>query len=70
MMMGLMTYQVKSLANYYDDTEFASLSPSRSGSYRISFLSIKTAFNSSNSETESEVFKTFEDNLVIYPEIV
>ena len=46
-------------------TDFASLSPSRSGSYRISFLSINTAFNSSNSETESDVFKTFEENLEI-----
>ncbi len=46
-------------------TGFASLSPSRSGRYRISFLTIKTAFNSSNSDTESEVFKTFEENLLI-----
>lgn len=46
-------------------TSFASLSPSRSGSYRISFLSINTAFNSSNTETESDVFKTFEENLEI-----
>lgn len=45
---------------------FASLSPSRSGSYRISFLTIKTAFNSSNSATESEVFKKFEENLEIF----
>lgn len=49
-------------------TGFASLSPSRGGSYRISFLSIKTAFNSSNSDTESEVFKTFEENLQIFRE--
>jgi cell surface protein SprA len=47
-------------------TGFANLSPSRSGSYRISFLTIKTAFNSSNSDTESEVFKTFEENLEIF----
>jgi cell surface protein SprA len=58
----------KEFPNWNKDTKFASLSPSRSGSYRISFLSIKTAFNSSNSETESEVFKTFENNLLIFQE--
>ena len=46
-------------------TGYASLNPSRGGSYRISFLSIKTAFNSSNGEIESSVFKTFEENLNI-----
>lgn len=44
-------------------TGFASLNPSRGGSYRISFLSIKTAFNKSNGDVESQVFKTFEENL-------
>ncbi len=46
-------------------TGFASLSPNRSGRYRISFNTIKTSFNSSNTDTESEVFKTFEENLEI-----
>ncbi len=44
---------------------FNSLNPSRGGSYKISFVSIKTAFDRSNNETESEVFKNFEENLVI-----
>ncbi len=44
-------------------TGFASLSPSRGGAYRISFLTLRTAFNSSNGKVESEVFKKFEENL-------
>ncbi|HET9486348.1 MAG TPA: cell surface protein SprA, partial [Chryseosolibacter sp.] len=44
---------------------FYSLNPSRGGSYKISFLSIKTAFNQSNGDINSEVFKTFEQNLDI-----
>jgi cell surface protein SprA len=44
---------------------FNSLNPSRGGSYKISFLSIKTAFDPSNDQTESEVFKRFEENLDI-----
>ncbi|HEY9488391.1 MAG TPA: cell surface protein SprA, partial [Chryseosolibacter sp.] len=44
---------------------FGSLNPSRGGSYKISFLSIKTAFDGSNGETESNVFKKFEENLQI-----
>jgi cell surface protein SprA len=47
------------------DNGFASLSPSRGGSYRISFLSVKTTFNSTNDNVESDVFKTFEQNLDI-----
>jgi cell surface protein SprA len=47
-----------------DLNDYASLSPSRGGSYRISYLSIKTTFNSSNDAVESDVFKTFEKNLV------
>jgi cell surface protein SprA len=45
--------------------DYASLSPSRGGSYRISFLSIKTTFDGSNDAIESDVFKTFEENLNI-----
>jgi cell surface protein SprA len=48
-----------------DGTGFASLSPNRSGSYAISTISIKTAFNSSNGEVESEVFQKFEENLLV-----
>ncbi len=45
------------------ETGFASLSPNRSGGYRISFLSIRTAFEKSNGSVNSSVFSTFEDNL-------
>jgi len=43
---------------------FSDLSPSRSGSYRISFNTIRTAFNSSNGEVTSAVFQKFEENLL------
>ncbi len=46
-----------------DVPAYYSLNPSRGGSYRISFLSIKTAFDKSNGEIESDVFRTFEENL-------
>ena len=51
----------------YDSLEdsFHPFNPSRGGNYKISFLSIKTAFNKSNGDIESEVFKTFEENLDI-----
>lgn len=42
---------------------FVSLNPNRSGSYIISFLSINTAFDRSNDETNSTVFRRFEENL-------
>jgi cell surface protein SprA len=45
--------------------EFTSLNPSRSGSYKVSILSIKTAFNSSNDKVISSVFEEFEKNLGI-----
>ncbi len=45
-------------------SNFASLNPNRSGSYRISYLTIKTAFEKSNDELESSVFKKFEENLL------
>ena len=48
-----------------DGTGFASLNPNRSGSYAISTVSIKTAFNKSNGDINSEVFQKFEDNLVV-----
>jgi cell surface protein SprA len=43
-----------------DQEQFASLSPSRYGSYRISTISINTAFKN-NSSTESTVFQKFTD---------
>ncbi|MEX2234516.1 MAG: cell surface protein SprA, partial [Cyclobacteriaceae bacterium] len=45
------------------DDGFNSLNPSRGGNYKISFLSIKTAFDKSNDDINSEVFQTFEENL-------
>lgn len=42
---------------------FQSLNPSRSGSYRVSTISIRTAFNRSNSDIDSEIHKNFERNL-------
>jgi cell surface protein SprA len=43
---------------------FGSFGTNRSGSYRISFMSLKTAFKSSNDEVTSEVFEQFEENLL------
>ncbi|WP_267294550.1 T9SS outer membrane translocon Sov/SprA [Parachryseolinea silvisoli] len=43
--------------------EFRDLSPSRGGSYRISTINIRTAFNSSNDKIVSAVFQDFEQNL-------
>lgn len=57
------TYQ--EIYRFDDDANgYQSLSPTRSGSYRVSTMSIKTAFNRSNSKVESDVFKTFEENLI------
>src|SRR5690606_31315608 len=39
------------------DERFEPLNPSRGGNYKISFLSINTAFDPSNDDTESAVFK-------------
>lgn len=46
----------------YDSGEFRSLNPSRAGSYKISILSIRTAFKN-NTSTESEVFRQFTENI-------
>lgn len=43
--------------------EFASLNPSRIGSYKISTISIRTAFEGSNNKVSSDVFNQFEKNL-------
>lgn len=51
---------------YVDDGEgadFRSLTPSRSGSYSISFLSIKTAFEKEREDNTSDAFSQFEKNL-------
>ncbi|HEY0740377.1 MAG TPA: cell surface protein SprA [Chryseosolibacter sp.] len=61
---GMSSYQ--EIFRYDDDIDqFSSLSPSRSGSYKISFNTINTAFKSSNNKTNSEVFQQFEQNLEI-----
>jgi cell surface protein SprA len=44
---------------------FAALNPTRSGAYKISYLTFKTAFESSNDNLNSAVFKEFEKNLAI-----
>ncbi|MEO9483480.1 MAG: cell surface protein SprA [Ekhidna sp.] len=43
---------------------FETLTPSRSGSYAISFLSIKTAFQKDAADNSSEAFSQFEQNLI------
>ena len=45
-------------------TGFASLNPSRIGSYKVSTITIGTAFNSSNDDLSSEIFHQFEKNLI------
>lgn len=44
---------------------FVSLSPSRIGTYKISTISILTAFNKTNDEKSSDIFHQFEENLDI-----
>ena len=48
--------------------EYSSLNPSRMGTYKISTISILTAFNKTNDEKSSEVFNQFEKNLDIVRE--
>ena len=43
-----------------EDPVFASLNPSRSGGYAVSFLSIKTAFKKDDDDNNSPVFQDFE----------
>src|SRR5690606_15457891 len=47
-----------------DDDGFEPQNPSRYGSYKISTMSIKTAFRSDNDELVSSVFQQFEENLL------
>jgi cell surface protein SprA len=44
---------------------FQSLNPSRTGSYKISYMTIRTAFDRTNDDVESTVFKEFEQNLTV-----
>ncbi len=50
----------------YDTAEmgFGSLSPSRSGSYSISFFTLNTAFSKDDEDNNSPIFQNFEDNRV------
>lgn len=50
----------------FDESQgaFRTLTPSRSGSYSISFLSIKTAFEKERIDNSSNAFSTFEKNLI------
>jgi cell surface protein SprA len=51
-----------------DNPSFESLSPSRGGSYRISYLTIKTVFDKTNDDVSSNVFNQFQQNLDIIQE--
>lgn len=57
-----------SFQEIYRDTTgmgtFAALSPTRMGSYRVSIMSIATAFKN-NTSTTSEVFQNFADNIPV-----
>jgi cell surface protein SprA len=55
----------RNIADPSAEPSYASLNPSRSGGYKISYLTIKTAFDPSNNDVESAVFKKFEENLAI-----
>ena len=58
------TYQ--EIFRYIDPIEgFSSLSPSRIGTYKISTISILTAFNRTNNDISSDIFHQFEKNLDI-----
>lgn len=46
----------------FDDPIFESLSPSRSGSYAVSYFSILTAFSKDRSDNSSPTFEEFETN--------
>lgn len=48
-----------------DVNDHVSLNPNRAGAYKISTISIRTAFNKTNDEKSSEVFQQFEKNLEI-----
>jgi cell surface protein SprA len=47
-----------------DSLKYTSLSPNRTGSYKISFITINTAFDNTNRDLSSNVFKKFEENLL------
>ncbi len=57
-------FSTDSLGNKTPVNAFQALSPTRTGSYRISINSIATAFKNNNS-TNSEVFQKFADNIPV-----
>jgi len=59
------TNSYQEIFRYNDNDSLQSLNPNRSGSYRISYNTVKTAFEKTNDEIESRVFKTFEENLIV-----
>ena len=47
-----------------ENNGFRSLSPSRSGSYSISFFTLRTAFSKDDADNNSNVFQDFENNRI------
>ena len=56
-------FRYESPSEEFEDGRYVSLSPSRGGAYRISFLSVKTVFDKSNDDVDSKVFHKFEENI-------
>lgn len=48
-----------------DVNDYVSLNPNRAGAYKVSTISIRTAFDRTNDEKSSDVFHQFEKNLEI-----
>lgn len=59
------TSSYQEIFRYNGGDGYESLNPSRSGSYKISTVAIRTAFNSDNDEVESSAFSEFEQNLAV-----
>lgn len=55
--------QYQEIFRFDGEGGFETLTPSRSGSYSVSFLSIKTAFQKDASDNSSDAFSEFENNL-------
>lgn len=49
--------------DYYN--YFRSFTPSRNGSYRVSFMTLRTAFERSNDKVQSKTFQKFEQNIEV-----
>lgn len=57
--------QYQEIFRFDGEGGFETLTPSRSGSYSVSFLSIKTAFQKDGNDNYSEAFAQFEQNIDI-----